>query len=107
MKIPTWLAEDLLPQITSSQLAKIILDLTGEDDRDTAKVPGHAWEVIEKLLCALNKRFNDAHPGRKMEVEIAGYFGKGDRRAATLRILNDERFMDVLKREAKVVVPRV
>jgi len=42
-----------------------------------------------------------------MEVEITGHFGKSDQRSATLRILHDERWMYVLKREAKVVIPRI
>lgn len=42
-----------------------------------------------------------------MEVEVTGYFGKSDQRSETLEILNDERWMDVLKRKAKVVIPRI
>lgn len=68
-----------------------------------------ALDAIEKHLCPLAQRFSDSHPGRKMEVGIAGYFGKhlSSERTKTLRILNDRTFMPTLKKEAKFVIPPI
>ena len=96
----------ILPHITSVQLAKVILDLHGRFDRRAKQLGDYkTLDAIDKCLCPLAKRFNDAHPGRKMEVGIAGYNGKHPERIWVLRTLNGRMFMPMLKNEAKFVIP--
>jgi hypothetical protein len=100
-------AETLLPTITSSQLAKVILEVNSGDGQVTAKVDDNSWKAIEKDLHSLARRFNNAHPGEKMEVEFrTGHFwDRKTDRIKVLRTLNNRMFMPQLKEEAKVVVP--
>ena len=93
----------IFPHETSSQLPKVILDFGGM--RDITKLGNSAWEAIEKRLCLLAKQFSEAHPGRRMVVEITGRFGKHPERIRVLRTLNDRKFLPKLKEEAKVVIP--
>jgi hypothetical protein len=61
-------AKTLLPSITSSRLAIVTLVVNGKDGQDTAKVDDNSWKAIERDLYSLARRFNGAHPGKKMEV---------------------------------------
>jgi len=92
---------------TSTQLAKVVLDLHGRFGRRAVQLGDRALDAIERCLCPIAKRFNDAHPGRKMEVEIVGYIGKQAERIRVLRALNDRMFMPTLKKEAKFVIPPI
>jgi len=99
--------ETLLPHITSTQLATVILDLHGRFDQVAIQPGNRALDVIDKCLCPVAIRFNNAHPGRKMEVGITGYIGERPQRTRVLRTLNNEMFMPMLKKEAKFVIPPV
>jgi len=81
--------------------------LHGRFDRNAIKFGDRALYAIEGCLCRLAERFNDAHPGRKMEVGISGYIGERSERIRVLRTLNDKMFMPMLKKVAKFVIPPV
>jgi len=98
-------AETFLPTIPSTRLAKVILNYGVYSRRVVLREENASLDVMEKQLCSLAKRFNGAHPGRKMEVEIAGIFGRLSRRIYALSVLNDATFMPALKEEAKLVIP--
>lgn len=67
-----------------------------------------AWETIERRLCPVAKQFTATHPGKKMEVEIAGpvVFRKHSDMVRVLKTLDDKGFLPKLKEEAKVVIPQ-
>ena len=98
--------ETFLPYVTATP-AKVILDLHGRFDWRAIKLGDRAVDVVEEHLCPLAKRFHEAHPGRQMEVGIAGYIGKRPDRIRVLRVLNDRMFMPTLKKEAKYVIPPI
>jgi len=93
--------------VTSPRLAKVVLDLDNRFGRRAIRLDDAAFGVVERHLCPLAQRFSDAHPGRKMEVGVAGFFGERPERIQTLRILNDRSFMPMLKKEAKFVIPPI
>jgi len=109
LRIPIipFVVETFLPHITSTRLATIILDLDGRFGRRTIKLDDEDFGVVERHLCPLAQRFNDAHPGRKMEVGVAGYTGERRERILTLRTLNDRKFMPILKKVANFVIPPI
>lgn len=99
--------ETFLPSVTSTRLATVTLDLDDRFGRRAIQLDDRALNAVEKYLGPLAKRFNDAHPGRKTEVRIAGNFGNRPERIQTLRTLNDKRFMPTLKQVAKFVIPPI
>lgn len=107
LRVPVYpFAGALLSHVTSSQLAKVTLELR----RDEPILVGDGvWDVIEQRLCPLARMFNDGRPGRKMEVQITGRFGdRYNRTDLRLRkALNEDGFMSKLKEVAVVLVPRV
>lgn len=86
--------------------------VNGKDGQDTAKVDDNSWKAIERDLYSLARRFNGAHPGKKMEVVfLTGNFGifrdkndRNDRRNKVLKTLRHERFMPKLKEETNFAV---
>ncbi|KAF9646740.1 hypothetical protein BDM02DRAFT_3270767 [Thelephora ganbajun] len=107
LKIPIWpFAEMILPNLTSSQLAKVILYWSGRAGQGTARVDNNTWKAIEEYLCPIAKAYNHAYPERKVVLEILiGPVGEHHKRRVEVpRILNDEKFMSQLKEEVEVVV---
>jgi len=99
--------ETFLPHITSTRLSKVVLGLHGRLNRRAVKLGDGASDVVDEHLHPLAKRFSDANPGRKMEVGIVGYIGDRPQRIEVLRTLNDRRFMPMLKKEAKFIIPPI
>lgn len=102
----TPLVQIFLPSVTSTRLAKVILDLDGREGWRALKPGDSAFDVIEEHLCPVARRFSDAHPGTKMEVKLAGYFERSEWIRA-LKIINDRTFMPTLKEDANFVIPIV
>jgi cellobiose phosphorylase len=108
-------AKTLLPSITSSRLAIVTLVVNGKDGQDTANVDDNSWKAIERDLHSLARRFNRAHPGKKMEVVfLTGSFeifrdeiDPNARRNEVLETLRDERFMPKLKEETDFAVREI
>jgi hypothetical protein len=108
-------AKTLLPSITSSRLAIVTLVVNGKDGQDTANVDDNSWKAIERGLHSLARRFNRAHPGKKMEVVfLTGSFeifrdeiDPNARRNEVLETLRDERFMPKLKEETDFAVREI
>ena len=104
LKIPIWpFAEIIFPHMTPLRLTKIVLEWDGAVRWDRTEMG--AWGAIEKQLYSLAKRYNRAHPGKKMVLEIqSGPFTKRCERVRVLRILTDKEFMVKLKEEAELVI---
>ena len=105
LRIPISFAVEALPlRVASSQIESVVLTLHGRSDQDSVGIGNLVWEVMEKRLCPLAKKFSDAHPGKKMEVDIVGVI-RGRSEVEVLKILRDKRFLPKLKEEAEVLVP--
>ena len=97
-------AEFILPNITSLRLAKVSLALCGQDP---VAVGDDSWTAIGMLLYSLAKRYKDANPGRKMEVEISEKIQDPAKLDEFVRGIEGKEFVSRLKEEAEVHVGAV
>ena len=103
--IPISLAIEALPLlVASSQLGIVTLTLRSKSDYDSVEIGSQVWEVMEERLCPLAEKFSNAHPGKKMKVDIDAIV-KGSHGLGVLTILGDKRFLPKLKEEAEVLIP--
>jgi hypothetical protein len=63
---PGFLADIILPSITSSTLSTVVLCLEGVQDKEADP---QLWKTLDKNLCRLAKQFETVHE-KKMTVEI-------------------------------------
>lgn len=64
---PGIVADITLSSVTSLKLSRVVLDLKGDHDSDHDP---QDWEPWGEHLCRLAKRFQAAHNGIKMVVEV-------------------------------------